>query len=202
MQVIDKKSLTRWNNLNVAFENYRKYLARKSKIELDYVDLLYISNFKGGNASIIEDDDSVNQKLQTYQVYFVGIEKQFRNKRLQDLSTAEVEMLIAKVVELMSLTASTTTAIKGFKDSYLSGLLHAHFPDLLPVLDRRILVNTGVAPQEAVIKSTGQIKKIANYYPKLIRWFRQSLCTRQQTLRELDREFFIYEINKPVITPD
>jgi hypothetical protein len=51
---------TRWEKADISYRNYIAYLNRKSSpCELSLIDLLYVSNFKGGSASIQEQAHSI-----------------------------------------------------------------------------------------------------------------------------------------------
>jgi hypothetical protein len=56
----EKQDISTWDNYKITFDSYQAYLQQKvklsrSKYELDFVDLLYASNYKGGSGSIQED---------------------------------------------------------------------------------------------------------------------------------------------------
>tara|TARA_R110002167_G_scaffold134051_7_gene319389 strand:- start:8521 stop:8706 length:186 start_codon:yes stop_codon:yes gene_type:complete len=54
---IDKRAEKQWQKSKYSFENYINYISRKKdKYHLSLLDLLYISNFKGGNATINEPE--------------------------------------------------------------------------------------------------------------------------------------------------
>ncbi|GEM_PF-5843295 len=55
----------RWDNLNIAFENFRLYVTqgKRDPDVLTLIDLLHVSNFKGGYASIIDREAQVNERL-------------------------------------------------------------------------------------------------------------------------------------------
>jgi hypothetical protein len=80
----------------------------------------------------------------------------------------------------------------------LSTLLHFYFPDLLPILDRRVLINSKIVEVDNYeqVDKYGQIIKIEDYYEKLIRFMRNELKERNSKLRDLDRELFIGKIPK------
>ena len=180
----------RWENLNVALENYRLYLNRKQGTKLSIIDLLYISNFKGGNASITEEEASIKGKLPEYDKQLNLIREAFGNAELRDLSEASLKLLIERVEETLQLAFSEKTCIRGFGPSYLSALLHVHFPDLIPILDRRVLINSGRVKRGDVHRNL-QIKDIASHAEKLIRWFHLELQGRSESLRDMDRLLFI-----------
>ena len=54
----------------------------------------------------------------------------------------------------------TSTKIDGIGVSYLSALLNAYFPNLIPILDRRMLINLKLVKRADLVESTKQIKKL------------------------------------------
>lgn len=86
--------------------------------------------------------------------------------------------------------------INGFKYSYMSALLHAYFPNLLPILDRRILINFDLVFSKD-LDSTKQVKKIEQYYGSLVNKFRDILVMNDtKSIRHIDYENFILELPK------
>ena len=84
--------------------------------------------------------------------------------------------------------------INGFKYSYMSALLHAYFPNLLPILDRRILINLELVTIND-IDSTKQVKKIEQFYGSLVNKFRDILIAdKTKLIRNVDYEIFILEL--------
>ena len=84
------------------------------------------------------------------------------------------------------------TSIDGFKSSYASALLHFYFPNLIPILDRRVLQGIGIKIRT---NTQGQVVQIDQYYPQLIDAFYKDLTEGSgKTLRELDKEYFIKPI--------
>ena len=186
------KTSTQWQKANLSYQNYIDYiLSKPEKYELTFIDLLYISNFKGGNASIHEKEISVNAKLKKYSECLKTIHKEFDNKQLRDLSKEELASLKRKTSEFVNLTSGSSTAIDGVKSSYASALLHFYFPNLIPILDRRVLNGTGIKK----VKKGEQVKDIEKYYPELIEnFYRYLQQNHNKSLRDYDRENFI----KPV----
>ena len=180
---------TTWELLNNAMEHYQQYIAQKEKrYELCFIDLLFISNFKGGNASITEPIVTLRQKLDKYEVQLKKIEEQYKNKTLQQLGEGELNKLIELCENLLDLTTKQETKIRGFGPSYASALLSAYFINLIPVLDRRILNGAGI---EVKYDTQKQVKNIKKHYGNLIRACYKELKKRSGlSLRELDREWF------------
>jgi hypothetical protein len=181
----------RWENLNIAFENFRAYIARKSEPSaLTLVDLLHASNFKGGNASITDPEDQVNSRLQHYAAILDEIQKEFGSRRLGDLNEHEKARFIKQAKRFIELPTKGPTHISGLGPSYASALLAAHLPDLATVIDRNVLVGAGIID---ISEADDQVQDIERYYGALICFLYQRLKTvdANSTLRELDKVLFI-----------
>jgi hypothetical protein len=57
------------------------------------MDLLYVSNFKGGNTIISKSEEMISEKLNLYGQLFSGIIIKFENKKLHLLNIIEVNEL-------------------------------------------------------------------------------------------------------------
>ena len=80
---------------------------------------------------------------------------------------------------------------KGIGASYLSALLNAYFPSLIPILDRRMLINLRLVKKNDLYENK-QIKNIENFYGKLVERSAELLNEgKGNTLRDIDREYFI-----------
>jgi len=185
-----RKPITTWEMLDHAMAHYQGHISSKQdRYSLSIVDLLYISNFKGGNASITEPKVTLNNKIAAYEKILVDIANSFNGKKLSELSEQETAGLIGLCDKFCALTQVKETKIRGFGASYASALLAAHFMELIPVLDRRILNGAGI---EVEYDSQKQVKEIAQYYGVLIKSCRSELLKREKlTLRILDKEWFI-----------
>lgn len=190
-------AIAHWERMDISFQNYQAYLRNKGdRFRLTLVDLLYISNFKGGNAAIHEPEPEVNTKLQAYAKKLHDIEDTYGSRSLASLSADEVNELIQIIKSTCKLAdKGATTKISGFGVSYLSALLAAYFPDLIPILDRRILNGLGMLQQSDVQKS-GQVKRLDSRFRDLIKRVHQELNTRSISIRELDQELFGVEMIK------
>lgn len=182
----------RWAILNHTFDAYQEY--RKTSEGLSYDDLLYVSNFKGGNASIGDSRKEVDKKLsEFYQPHLNAIKESFGTSKLQDLSSKECKDLSNQATAFVLLTKVPDYKIRGFGVSYASALLAMHFPDLLPVLDRRVLAGAGIEEGKvAMSKKGGQVKQIETHYFALIE--KMSFTLKKSSalsLRDLDKDWFI-----------
>jgi hypothetical protein len=184
-----RKPETTWDMLNEAMLHFQEHIRNKSdRCSLSVVDLLHVSNFKGGNASITEPAKTLSGKLEHFESVLRKIEKAYRGKTLATLTDKESDQLIMYCTDFLDLTKNPKSEIRGFGPSYSSALLAAHFIDLIPVLDRRALNGAGIS---AVKDSQGQVKNIARYYGDLIRAFRRELKSKPaMTLRALDKQWF------------
>ncbi len=183
------KAFTQWKKANKSYQNYLAYIkSKRERFKLTLIDLLYVRNFKGGNASIHEDESSMNVKLKKYSECLGNIHNRFDSKRLGELSNGELKVLKEKAHSFVSLTLSDDTSIDGFKSSYASALLHFYFPNLIPILDRRVLNGAGIHAKK---NSQGQVINIEQYYPNLIDKFYIYLKNNPiKSLRDYDKECF------------
>ena len=187
---------TRWEKADISYQNYAEYLRRKPiPYVLSLIDLLYVSNFKGGNASIQESESSINQKLKRYSDDIQKIADRFGERNLRDLNEIDLKFLQTSCIDFLTLVNKDSLfRIDGFGSSYASALLHFHFPKLIPILDRRVLNGAGI---KAKTNKQGQIIDIEIYYPELIQYFHGELEKRPEIeLRNLDKELFIKPISK------
>lgn len=187
------RSSTQWKKKDVSYQNYIHYIKKKPKrFELTLIDLLYLRNFKGVNASIHEKENLVNAKLKKYSENLRIIHKEFGDRQLRGLSKEELRLLKSKAQSFICLTLHNSMAIDGFKTSYASALLHFHFPNLIPILDRRVLAGVGI---DAKKDTQGQVINIENYYPALIDKFYIHLkANPTKSLRDYDKENFTKRI--------
>lgn len=179
---------TLWDKANVSYKNYLHYIGRKTdKFELSLIDLLFVGNFKGGNASIHEEEPKVDSNLKKYSKRLRDIYNKFGDRPLRDLSNEELESLKKKAKSFVCLTLHKDTSIYGFGSSYASALLHFHFPSLVPILDRRVLNGLGIAK----VLPKRQVKNIEDYYCTLIDHFYGHLKEHPSiSLRDHDYENF------------
>lgn len=189
-----KNPNTTWEMLDHAMQHYQKYISSKeNRYSLSIVDLLHVSNFKGGNASITEPLPTLEIKLRSYERILSEIADKFSDKKLAKLSETETLDLINLCNKVTELTKANDTKIRGFGASYASALISAHFMYLVPILDRRILNGAGITVQ---YDSQKQVKNIAQYYGVLIKACQSELLKQKNlNLRDLDKHWFIKELN-------
>ena len=150
---------------------------------------MYVSNFKGGYATINETEETITEKLITYGKLFKEIDVKFRNKNLNNLDNNETTELISLSEKLIKLTDyKSENKIDGFGVSFLTTLLHFYFPNLYPILDRRVLNGLKLIT-ETDLDAQGQVKNLKYFYSKLVLEIKER--TGNQTIRELDKELFI-----------
>lgn len=194
--VHDARAESTWKRLDAALDYYTRYLANKpnnARFSLSVVDLVYVRNFKAGNSSITESLGSLERRLPEYRKVLAAIDQAFSRTGLGDLATKELSKLIALANATLQLARAPATAIRGFGPSYASAMLAAHFPQLLPVLDRRVLNGAGIAVK---FNSQKQVVNIESYYGALIQKARRTLREEPGlTLRALDRRWFVVPLN-------
>jgi hypothetical protein len=192
---MDKRAETQWEKSNISYSNYRDYLNLKiDRYELTLIDLLFISNFKGGNATINEQELTIKKKLSSYSKGLRDIGNEYNGKTLGTLTNEQLENLVSKVLSICNLTdKDNEMRIDGFSVSYLSALLSAYFPILLPILDRRILINLQLVTSKN-IDTQGQIKNIQQFYKPLIKKIAKISRETGQTVREIDKNLFAMRI--------
>lgn len=189
-----KRALTQWQKSEISLQNYQNYLHRKKdKFHFTIIDLLYISNFKGGNATINEEEQELEKKLKKYSELFIQIDNKFKNQTLAQTTNFDFENLKEYAKLILKLCQTEDTAIDGFKASFLSALLHSHFPNLIPILDRRLLMNLNLV-QQADLQKSGQVNKIESFYPALLTKVREISILENQTVRQIDKEYFIKKL--------
>lgn len=182
----NKKAITAWENADRAFALYQDYIKSKTdRFALSVVDLMFVSNFKGGNASVSGETTEIQNNLKYYSTILREINQLFGQTPLCDLETNKVTMLIALCQK--SFLVLERYHIKGFSYSYWSAMLCAHFPNLLPILDRWVVTNLAICHEK---DSQAQIKEMRQYYSEVIWRFHRLTKERNLTVRELDRYLF------------
>lgn len=190
-RISDTRAANKWKKLRNAYEYATSHiLTKKGNIyAIDRIDLVLISNFKGGNASIAEPMNQIEEKLIKYTAELSRIGNEFKKRKLQELDKLELNKLCIFASSFLNLTLTESTRIDGFGPSYASALLNIYFPDLLPILDRRVLLAAG-APN-IKMNSQLQVDKIEKHYPWLIRYSQKRLQkNRKLTIGQLDCQLF------------
>lgn len=184
-------SLKNWEKKNKIYKDYIQYIENKDdRFDLTYIDLLYIRNFKGGAASIHEKEIDANNKLKAYSKILKKIEDEFNRKgNIKKLNENQMDSLKEKMKALLNATKENRTKIDGFKASRASALLHFYFPDLLPIMDKNVLVGIGEYTEKDGKK---KVDYTTENYSKVIDHFHHHLKGNDdKSLREYDKEFFI-----------
>lgn len=178
---------TRWKKANRSYENYVAHIKRKkARFKLSIKDLLYVRNFKEGNASIHEPEQKVRTKLKAYSTRLRRIAEEFNNRRLENLGENQLKELIGLSSEFLALTKEHDTKIDGFDAIRAAALLHFYFPNLLPIMDRWVI--------RAVCPLSKNEKPNIFTYILLIKEYRKDLkkkCNKRKSLRDLDKIYFI-----------
>jgi len=190
MTETDKRAEKQWDKSEISYKNFVNFISTKSdKFKSTLVDLLYVSNFKGGYATINEPEEIITEKLVAYGQLFKEINEKFNNRHIHNLDNKETTELILFSEKLIKLTDNKSEKkIDGFSVSFLTTLLHFYFPNLYPILDRRVLSGLNLIDKTKDLDTQGQVKNLKSFYSKLILEFKQK--TKSQTIRELDKELF------------
>jgi hypothetical protein len=179
----------RWEKYQLSYDLLISYINSKRedrKYELDIVDLMYVRNFKGGSASINEDEEKLKKKLIKYSILIKSISEMYLTESLFDLSEDQMQKLKNIAVKFIYLSKEEETKIKGFGPSFTSALLHAHFPKLLPIIDRRVINGTGLKK----VKRKQQVTNSEKYYGKVVEIFWNRVHKSKESIRDVDKYFF------------
>lgn len=156
---------------------------------LCYEDLLYVSNFKGGNASIGDPRETVEQLLIAYANKLREINQNWGNQALGQLDQGQVHSLSDQLCSFIEMTEAPDTKITGFGVSWATALLALQFPDLAPIMDRRVLKQLKLDPIQTY-KSAGRLAYNSDLYRKLLVRMHQELKSKGKSLREMDKFLF------------
>ena len=160
---------TMWEKADASYQNYLAYIARKTdRFELTPADLLYVTNFKGGNAAIHETEATIQDKLVVYAAAMKSLEATFGGRAISDLNKEELGVLKTRAQEFIMLSTRDPSAIDGFKCVYMAALLHFYFPRLTPILDKRVLAGLGLLVK---YDRDRQVTDIWKHYSTLIEGF-------------------------------
>ena len=200
----DGKAALRWQRLNHTFLAYQDHRSRKedSPYALSYIDLLFVSNFKGGNASIGDAHHQVNACLrQHYQPALERIAERFGDLMLVDVKDADrLPELTEQGQAFLDLTQTAGSCISGFGISWASALLALNFPDLFPILDRRVLNGLGLL-RSGDLNDAKQVKDRISFYPQLIERMAERAASGGGSLRKLDEALFKVPMPKMQSSP-
>ena len=167
---------------------FRSHVQGKSKLYvLTELDLLYASNFKGGNSSICELPSSIEDKLKRYQEILQKIVVSFGQFQLRDLDVPQVDALGKMARSFLDTTLSEGQKIDGFGPAYASAVLAAHLPDLLPVIDKWVLNGAGLLKAQKKVP----VENIETHYEEFLRlcWLELNKH-KQSSLRQLDFKWY------------
>lgn len=129
--MIDRRAQRQWKKARTAYDYYADYISKKSnRHDLSILDLLFVTNFKGGSATINEPPSKLAPKLKAYTTGLNFIYKKFKNRSLVSLDQAELDLLcrLADTFIQLASKSSPGTHVDGFGESFASALLHFHFP--------------------------------------------------------------------------
>lgn len=179
----------KWSKSRNAYIYLTDYIAQKNnRYLLDEFDIVLVSNFKGGFASIQEPKTQLLAKLIIYSQILMEIWEKYKDKRLQDIHCDKVNELGCSALNFLNLTAkSNESNIDGFGASYASALLNVYFPKLLPIIDRRVLNGSEI---EVNLTSNNQVVNIKSYYKEYLLYCYKKLKNSDGKLEELDLELF------------
>jgi oligoribonuclease (3'-5' exoribonuclease) len=194
---INQTAENRWKRFNIAFLSFQAYIANKqtnNKFNLTIIDLLYTSNFKGGNASIIEKESELSEKLIIYSKTLKEIDTLIGTTKLACFSEEELKPIINKGLDFLKHTEKDETKISGFGVSYASALMCAYFPDVMPIIDRRVLKSSGIKDVISNSQKGGQAKNpISDYENLIIKFYEELKKYPEFSLREQDKIWFSKE---------
>ena len=187
-----------WKKARNSYGYLRSHIREKAgndRYKLSIIDLVLVSNFKGGSATIAEPLDSLKCKLKCYEKKLSEIGKCFGDKKLACLTEEKLKRLITLASEFCQLATTKSTKIDGFGPSFATALLNANFPDLLPILDRRGLNGAGF--ENVKTNNQGQVRQIESHYPALIRYFHRRVQEPCMSLKKVDKEIFCRVLGTP-----
>ncbi len=192
---IDPQAARNWDRADHAYKHYRRFIVAKlDPYALDFADLAFVKNFKGGMAQIAEPVANFDAKLRLYENALracaadPGFALTF--SMMQDSEYCRVQKVI---VAFAAKPEEPASHIAGFGSSFASALLHFYFPRIVPILDKRALNGSNV--QGLRVDGGRIVTNLLPLYPALIDAFRKRLIQDHQlTLRDIDREWFIEKL--------
>ena len=191
----DKAAARRWEKARFSYEYFRKHIKSKSSpTELSLLDLLFVSNFKGGSATIAEPIATLDKKLVEYSEVLAELVDRYGNVQLKDVDEPELDELVSDGEAFLQMTLNAKLRISGFGPSYASALLNAYLPNVFPILDRRGLNGAEIPSIEA--NSQGQVKRIERHFGPLIRYYWSwAQENPDRSLENLDQELFVMPLS-------
>ncbi len=184
---INKRRKKQWEKADISYQNYMNFIINKGeRYPLSILDLFYIRNFKGGNASFHMEENVVADRLIEYSKILSEINNKFKNNSLSNINKKKIKDLICFSKLMFNLISSSLTKIDGFNGSFCSVLLHCHFPKLYPIADKWLFKNVlGIDIQSS--------KDIINNYGDLVKRFYKiaKRRTNNRSVREIDKYYFI-----------
>jgi len=189
------RATKQWQKARTPYGYYQTHIRSKSeKHTLTVVDLLFVTNFKGGSATIAEPEKELSEKLAMYSEQLKYILLKCGDRTLGDLNVEDLKDLIQLANAFLKLTKDSKTKIDGFGPSFASALLNAHLPKIIPILDRRGL--NGASIPNVKTNSAGQVVDIEEHYGDLIRHIHARLKKNStETIESIDKELFSSELD-------
>ena len=195
---IDKRAVTNWERAQHAYQHYQNFIVSKpNRYSLSFADLVFVKNFKGGNALLAEPVTTFNTKIAYYEkiLKICAADSAFNNP-LSKIPVCDYPRIKKLIIDFVSLPNSQISAINGFGCSFASALLHFYFPSVVPILDKRAL--NGSSIQGIQVNKYNNVTNLLSLYPNLIDYCRTNLEQRPYlTMRQLDKELFIQQLNIP-----
>lgn len=201
------KMCERWQILNNAFGYIQDHINQKEergeRYRVNIYDLLLVKNFKVTRQAISTPLPELPAKLPFYSDVLQRIADDFEFTQLQDLHDAQLEGLIELCDELVALTENgAPSKISGIGPAIAAALGAAHFPSLIPVLDKNALAAANLCGAEIPVQVRGQYNDVVgleSHFGDLIRFCRDAMLEVPETLqeyapfehlRDLDRTMF------------
>ena len=161
----DNRAVTNWKRAQHAYEHYQSFISAKpEKYALTFADLVFVKNFKGGNAFLDEPVVTFAPKLQCYEAALraCAADPSF-SLTLSSIPNADYNRVRDAIIAFATLPEQSVSDISGFGSSFASALLHFYFPLLVPILDKRALNGSGVPGLQ--VDSYNNITNLLALYP-------------------------------------
>ncbi len=196
----DKRAVSNWNRAQHPYAHYMAYIAAKptaSKFTLTFADLVFVKNFRGSIATIAEPVATFEAKIAMYEAALRACagDPAFA-LTLSTIPAADYSRVRDRIVAFAALPNNPAAKISVFGVESASALLHFHFPNVVPILDKRALNGSNVAGIK--VDKYNNVTNLLDLYPTLIDAFRNQLVARPaKTLRDLDYDWFSKELRTP-----